>query len=124
MIYPSSCSSDILHTVDIVKSEIADINSRLSFISCAMAEETEEALEILREVLDALTNPTNVQETIADVLSEGTQLLLIILQNLYKQTMSINLNNPRFMVVLKQLVNLLRNLNFEKVRKIQILPML
>ncbi|EJW85669.1 hypothetical protein WUBG_03421 [Wuchereria bancrofti] len=107
-------SSDISHTINIVKSESTHINSQLSLISCVMTEEVEEALEILRKVLEALTNPTSVQATTEDVQWEGIQALLIIVQNTYKQAMSINFDNIRFMDILRQLTNLLRNLNFDK----------
>lgn len=99
-----------------MKSESADINSWLSVISCVLAEEVEEALGILHEVTEALANPANVRETIGDISWEGIQALLLILQNIYKQAMSIDLDNSRFMDILKQLTNLLRNLNFDKVR--------
>uniref|UniRef100_A0A0R3RI43 VWFA domain-containing protein n=1 Tax=Elaeophora elaphi TaxID=1147741 RepID=A0A0R3RI43_9BILA len=106
-------SSDISHTVNIVKSECTDINSQLSLISCIMVEEAKEALEILHEVLGTLT-PASVREAMEDITWEKTQALLIALQNTYKQAMSIDLDNPRFMDILSQLINLLQNSNFEK----------
>ncbi|EJD74394.1 midasin [Loa loa] len=107
-------NSDILDTINLIKSESADINSRLPLISCVMAEEVKEALGILREVSEALTNPTSVHETLLDIPWEGIQALLIMLQNTYKQVMSVDLNNSRFMDILRQLTNLLRNLDFNK----------
>ncbi|KAM3716375.1 Midasin [Dirofilaria immitis] len=107
-------SSDISRTIDIVKSECTNINSHLSLISYVMAEEVDEAMGIIREVLEALANPTNVREAVQDISWEGIQALLIIIQNTYKQAMLIDLNSSRFMDVLRQLINLLRSLNFDK----------
>ncbi|VDK69682.1 unnamed protein product, partial [Onchocerca ochengi] len=107
-------SSDISRTIDIVKSESTDINSHLSRISSVMSEEVEEAMGILHEILEALPNPTNVQETIQNISWERIQALLIIIQNTYKQAMSIDLDNSRFMDILRQLMSLLRNLSFDK----------
>uniref|UniRef100_A0A915Q716 Midasin n=1 Tax=Setaria digitata TaxID=48799 RepID=A0A915Q716_9BILA len=107
-------SSDISHVMNIVKSKSTDIKSQLSSISNMMFEEIEEALGILHEVLEALANPPSLSETTTDVLWEGTEVLLIVLQNIYKQTMSIDFDNSRFMDILKQLNELLRNLNFDR----------
>lgn len=120
MTYPSFCSSDVLHTINIVKLEITDIKSWLSLISCVMVEEVEEALEILNEILETLTGPSNVQKAIGNISWDGTEVMLIILQNIYKQTMSINLHNSRFVDILSQLINLLRNLNSDKVRDLNL----
>ncbi|VDO51546.1 unnamed protein product, partial [Onchocerca flexuosa] len=79
-----------------------------------MAEEVEEGMGILHEILGTLSNPTDIQETIQNIPWEGIEALLIIVQNIYKQAISIDLDNSRFMDILKQLINLLRNLNFDK----------
>lgn len=83
-----------------------------------MADEVDEATGILSEVLGALTNPTSVEQTILDISWEGIQTLLIVLQNTYKQVMAVDLDTSHFMNILKQLISLLQNSSFDKVRQI------
>lgn len=101
--------------MNILKSESAVINCELSRLLPIMHEEVDEALEVWREV-EMLANPPPTTEISSAGNWEGTESLLITLQNAYKQVVALDFEKLQFLDMLKHLVKILRNSGLDKVR--------
>ncbi|VDN03465.1 unnamed protein product [Thelazia callipaeda] len=107
-------NSEVLHIIELVRLEIKEMEATLFSISFIMEEEVHEALTHLSEIGKSLLDPPVISQITEDVVWNGTETLLLVLQSIYKHTTSADFDSFSFINAFKWLSVLLQNVNLDR----------